>query len=141
MTEETIESVEEESTPTEPNTVQAQDKKPKVAFSPEQQLRVNALLKAEREKEEAKWKDLLETKDAQIAEFETGLQAVIQVQTADFDPVVLNLLKDRPVLEQWQKLQDADFVTAARRKNAMPRTPKSETKEQPVKEVGFGGRY
>jgi len=124
---------------TEPTTEQAQDKKPKVtSFTSEQQLQINSLLKREREKEEAKWKDLLTTKDTVITEIEGGLQKVIEVQTADFDPVVLSLLKDLPVMEQWKKLSDAEFVTAARRKNVPPKTPPTDKETSKVKQVGFG---
>jgi hypothetical protein len=137
---EKIENAETTEETTEPITEQAQDKKPKVTFTPEQQLQINSLLKREREKEEAKWKDLLTAKDTQITEFEGGLQKVIEVQTADFEPVVLSLLKDLPVLEQWKKLSDTEFVTSARRKNVIPRTPKAEGEQQPKKFVPFGGR-
>ena len=109
MTEQ-IENAETEQ-PTEPITEQAQDKKPKVSFTPEQQSHINGLLKREREKETAKWTDLVTAKDSQIAEYETGLQAVIDVQTAEFNPLVKKLLKNQPVMEQWKSLQDPEFVT------------------------------
>src|SRR5690349_9782506 len=138
---EQIENAETEQ-PTEPITEQAQDKKPKVTFTPEQQAAVNNLLKREREKETAKWTDLVTAKDSQIAEYETGLQAVIDVQAADFNPLVKKLLKNQPVMEQWKSLQDPEFVAEARKQNKTPKPPTTETKEQPVeKEIGFGGRY
>lgn len=126
----------------EPITDAAQDKKPKVSFTPEQNVQINRLLKREREKETAKWTELVATKDTQIAEFETGLQAVIEVQAAEFNPLVKSLLKDLPVLEQWKKLSDETFVSQARQQNHTPKPPTPKTNEQPTeKEIGFGGRY
>jgi hypothetical protein len=45
-------------------------------------------------------------------------------------------------LEQWKKLSDQDFISAARRKNVPPKTPKSEGTHdtKPAKVVPFGGR-
>jgi hypothetical protein len=127
---------------TEPTTDAAQDKKPKVTFTPEQQLHINGLLKREREKETTKWTEVVSAKDTQITDMETGLQAVIDVQTADFNPLVKTLLKDLPVLEQWKKLSDQEFITQARQQNHTPKPPTTKTDEHPVeKEIGFGGRY
>lgn len=132
------------------DTVQAQEEKPK--FTQKQQEEVNRLLAKERksvetksrqslEKAQSEWATAEQSLRSQIAEYESGLEAVIKVQTADFDPLVLSLLADKPILEQWRKLQDAEFVTAARRKNVPPKTPNTpENTNHKVKQVGFGQR-
>jgi hypothetical protein len=133
------------------HTDEAQEEKPK--FSGKQQAELNRLLAAERKKEEKKYQDMLgkATNEWQatenslrttLFEIESGLQDVIKVQTSDFSPLVLKLLADKPVLEQWRLLQDPEFVAAARKEKIPPQTPNSQDKHtaRPSNQAPFGGR-
>ena len=133
------------------NTDEAQEEKPK--FTQRQQAEVNRLLAKERKSVETKHKSALEKAQSdwqatetslrtQITEFEGGLVEVIKVQTSDFSPLVLKLLADKPVLEQWRLLQDHEFVAAARKEKVPPQTPKADGQHtaKPDRQVPFGGR-
>lgn len=64
--------------------------------------------------------------------YEEKFKAIIATQTADFDPITLDLFNALPIREQMEKLSDEAFLAKVRRKNVIPETPKSNSTNQPT---------
>lgn len=129
------------------NTETQQDKKAKVTFTSEQQAHVNSLIAAERKATERRLKvqldgtqSALDARQADLTFYEEQLSKVIEAQTSDWDAGMKDLFNALPVRERLEKLANDDFMAKVRRRNLIPKTPKSDETEQPKRMVAFGRR-
>jgi hypothetical protein len=128
QTEQSEETTQEPTEQTPPDT--QQDKKGKV-FT---QAELNAVVAKEKaawkksaDRDKSAWEasEGLLRKDVEF--YEEKFKAIIAAQTADFDPVTMELFSALPVRDQLEKLSDEAFVAKIRRKTTIPVTPKGNT--------------
>jgi hypothetical protein len=94
------------------------------------QAEVNAIVAREKEaikKSAGREKDTLSAVEANLRQdlsfYEDKFTAIIASQTADFDPLTLELFNALPLRDRMDKLGDTAFMGKVRRRNVIPETP------------------
>jgi hypothetical protein len=130
QTDATIDSETEEAIP---DTQQAQKGK---VFTQEELNKIVAKEKQAWKKSADRDKQLWEAAESNlrgdVTFYEEKLKSIITTQTADFDPITLDLFTALPVREQLEKLSNEEFMAKIKRRNTIPETPKSNSDNKPT---------
>lgn len=136
MTEELSQTEATEDTTTDETSTDTQQTKAGRMFSQEELNKVvakeKAALKKAADRDKQIWEAAENNLRSDLTFYEEKFKAIIATQTADFDPITLDLFNALPIREQMEKLSDEAFVAKVRRKNTIPETPKSTGNNKPT---------